>query len=445
MSRPGLAALLLTACTAGCAFWRPAFPETVPIEHAWASSGALRAGAAAVDVTPAEPVWMGGYAPWRRSEGVHDPLYARALVLERGALRLALVAVDVVGLQRGTLLPLHERFRAAGFDPRHVVVASTHNHSGPDSVGLWGLPPFYSGRSDAAMRRLEDGIVAALERASAALRPAELAAVGVPIDPAGVMKNLRRPGMVDAELVVLHVRAMGGGETVATLVELGCHPEVLGNENRLLTADFPGWTVARLEKALGGVGLYVSGALGGLVTPDVQGGHPDGEGGSYLEAQRVGERVAEAALGALAGPGRYQRAPHLAAWHAPLFLPNRNFRYDLVRWTGVLKRRLYRGGFLRTEVNVWELGALRIATVPGEITPDLGLRIKRVVGGRPTLLVGLANDELGYLLPEAEFELPIYDYERTLSPGRDAGERILRRLEDVGLLIDAASPSTSSR
>lgn len=297
------------------------------------------------------------------------------------------------------------------------------------------------------MRRIEAGILSAIGAALRALRPAELAAGTVAVDPAGLMKNLRRPGVVDPELGVVHVREASGGATIATLVALGCHPEVLGAANRLVTADFPGHAVARLEAVLGGVGLYVSGALGGLVTPDVAGGFPDGEGGTFLEAERVGRRLADEAVGVVRAFGAHARSPGLAAWHAPLYLPNRNFRYDLARWTRLLERRLYRGGYLLTEVNLWEVGALRIATVPGEITPDLGLRIKRAVAGRPTLLIGLANDELGYLLPEAEFDLPLYRYERTLSPGRDAGELILRRFEELRLLRDAqgAASARSSR
>lgn len=433
------AALLgLAMLGAGCVGLPSSPPETLPLYASAPVRAALFAGAAAVDVTPSGSVFLAGYHPWRRSRGVHDPIYARAIVLESGPLRLALVSVDVVGLQRDDVARWHERFERVGFDPRHVIVHATHNHSGPDTLGLWGLPPFLSGQDDAYMERLGEGIVQALLQARDTLRPAELVANAVSIDPRGVMKNLRRPGLVDRELVVVHVREPGGGSTIATWVELGCHPEVLGPENRLLTADFPAWTVRTLEERLGGVGLYVSGALGGLVTPDVEQGFPEGAGGSFEDAERLGRRVAELALDALEKHDvAYQREPRIVARQASMVLRNRNFRYRLVRWTGVLDRKMYRGGYLLTGVSLWEIGSLRVATVPGEITPDLGLRIKRAVGGDPTLLVGLGNDELGYLMPEADFELPIYDYERTVSPGAEGGDRLLRLFEDLRFLVDA--------
>ena len=425
-------ALLAALVLGGCAVLGPPLPRQVPVRTWSAPAAPLLAGAAAVDVTPEARVFLGGYSIARRSEGVHDPLYARALVLEVGSLRLGLVAVDVVGVQREDRLALDARLAAAGFDPRLVWLHATHNHSGPDTIGFWGVPPFVSGRSRAYMERLADGVIEALERARSALRPAELAATTVPLPPRGILRNLRRPGLVDPELGVLHLREAGGGATVATLVSLGCHPEALPRTNHLVTADFPATTVARLESGLGGVGVYTSGALGGLVGPDVrEGAEP------FAEAARIGGAVGDAALAAVAGLGGYVSRPAVAAAHLPLQLPLKNWRYELGVATGILDRTVHRGGWLESEVNLWAIGALRLASVPGEITPDLGLRARRRAGGRPTLLLGLVNDELGYLLPEADFDLPLYRYERGFSPGPDAGERVLAGLADLALLLDA--------
>jgi hypothetical protein len=247
------------------------------------------------------------------------------------------------------------------------------------------------------------------------------------------MRNLRRPGLVDEELVVVHVREAGGGPSVATLVELGCHPEALTRENHQITSDFPHWTREALEAELGGVGIFVSGALGGLVTPDTR---RSGDERDFAEAERVGRRVAAEALGAVRALDGHASRLRLGVWHTPFHARTENWRYSLLQATGILGRTFYRGGLVESEVNVWEVGRLRAATVPGEITPDLGLRVKRAIGGAPSLLIGLGNDELGYLLPSADWELPLYDYERTVSPGPDVGDRVLRRIEDLMLLAD---------
>lgn len=412
-------------------------PKSIEVYSVVSAEGDFRAGAAAVDITPDGDVWLAGFDPERRSDGVHDPLYARALVLQRGELNLVLVAIDAVGIQRGEIVRIQAGLSELKWlDPRHVVIASTHTHGGPDTLGLWGEPPFVSGIDRDYMDQLQSGVIAAVAKAHASLRPAEVASGAVQMDAKGLMKNLRRPGIVDRELVVVHVRERESSATIATWVEFGCHPEVVGDWNTKVTADFPHWTVSRIERDLGGVAVYVSGALGAMVSPDVwEAEKPEV---AWAEAERVGLRVAEGALGvvrALASQSeKYERDPQLALWHAPLYILNRNSNYTIARWMGLLERERLSGGYFETEVNLWQIVDLRVATVPGELPPHLGLQLKRFIDGHPTMIVGLANDELGYLLPSSEFELPIYEYERELCPGFDAGDRVVARLEELALL-----------
>lgn len=110
-------------------------------------------GYASADVTPrlgSKPVFIAGYGQNRKATKIHDPLFARAIVLSDGQKRVALAAVDVVGLQYPTVQEIRKRL--SGFD--YVMVASTHNHEGPDTVGLWGPSPFKSGIDDEFMEYL---------------------------------------------------------------------------------------------------------------------------------------------------------------------------------------------------------------------------------------------------------------------------------------------------
>jgi hypothetical protein len=422
---------LLVVFANGCAAFRESVPGKLPVYSARSAEGEFLAGAAAVDITPDHDMYMGGFDTMRESEGVHDPLYARALVLRRGELELVLVSVDLVGLMRPEVQAMQQAI--TDIDPRHIVVASTHNHHSPDTMGLWGVPALKSGSDPAYMKQVHAGVLAAIAEARSNARPAELGAAKIAFDPRGFIKNSSRPENVDPEIVVLHARAAGGGPTIATLVELGCHPEAVKRKNKKITADFPGYTVAALERELGGVGIYVSGALGALVSPDRKGIAPEHKDG-WQAAERVGQRLAAEALTAVRAIARYDAAPALEAWHSLVYLDNENWRYDLLRFTGVVNRKMYGSGYLESEVNLWKVGDLSIATVPGEISPDLGLRIKRAVDSSPTMIIGLANDELGYLVPPWDYDLAYYDYERTLCVGQDAGWCIVMRLEDLALL-----------
>lgn len=434
-ARGALAALALVVLASACALFHEPVPHKLPLYARVAQAGELEAGAAAIDITPARDLYLGGFEPLRRSTGVHDPLFARALVLRRGDVELALVSCDLVGLMR----PQTQEIRAAleGLDARHVIVASTHDHHSPDTMGLWGVPALSSGADPEYMAQVRAGAVRAITAARAALRPAEIGAASATFDPKGFIKNSRRPGLIDPDVAVLHVRERGGARTIATLIELGCHPEAVKRANTLVTADFPGWAVRALEAELGGVGIYVSGALGALVSPDRSRAAPD-DTLAFGESRRIGEALADHARRALRTIGTYDAAPALGVWHSLVYLPNDNWRYDLLRWTGVVERKVFGSGYLETEVSLWRIGTFALAAVPGEISPDLGLRIARAAGGAPTMLVGLANDELGYLVPPWDYSMSYYDYERTLCVGREAGWRVVMRLEDLALYSEAA-------
>ena len=137
------------------------------------SSGAadVEVGFGKADITPdlgRHAVWMAGYGNNRRATGVHDSLWARAVVLREGASKLALVSVDLVGIQRPAVIEVRERL--PGYE--HILVASTHNHEGPDVIGLWGPSQLESGVDSAYVEFVVEQIVAAVKAAEATLTPA---------------------------------------------------------------------------------------------------------------------------------------------------------------------------------------------------------------------------------------------------------------------------------
>src|SRR5437870_11317855 len=105
---------------------------------------ALRAGFGEADITPKlgdRPVFIAGFGHNRKATKVHDPLFARAVVLAHGKDKIALASIDVVGF----FLPNVESVRKELPDFAHVLVSSTHNHEGPDTLGLWGATALVSG------------------------------------------------------------------------------------------------------------------------------------------------------------------------------------------------------------------------------------------------------------------------------------------------------------
>lgn len=393
----------------------------------------MLAGAASISITPSvgssAPVWLAGFEPGRAALGVRDELRASALILEAEGRRVALVSLDLIGLFRGEVERIRRLADVQELDLDHLVVACTHTHSGPDTLGLWGEQPGSSGVDAAYLQHVQRGVVAALKTAAAALRPAELQVAGTTTP--GLIRDTIAPHIVDERLLVLRVVEAGGAaETVAHLVNWGNHAEVLWGDSRVISADFPGALCREMEARYGGVCLFMAGAIGGLMTPD-QVPVVDPESGARV-AERSPEKVdalgrilADLCAEALRdGFPVDSRELFIQQVRFPVRLDNPGFRAGLAN--GQLRRDDLRhedgAWFLESEVSSVRIGSVVLLAIPGEIYPEL------VLGGvlppqdpqtprfeHPPLnaplapghlfLLGLANDELGYIIPPTQWDL----------------------------------------
>ena len=148
------------------------FSLTVLIVSAAENEPTLRAGAAAIDVTPQQlPVIRNGGFLEARDDRVVDPLHARCLVLDDGKTRLAIVVVD------SCMIPLDVCDRAKDMASKEtqipvnrILISATHTHSAP-SVMDYCL----GSRADEAYRAfLPARISTAIATAEKRLAPARI-------------------------------------------------------------------------------------------------------------------------------------------------------------------------------------------------------------------------------------------------------------------------------
>lgn len=414
----------------------------------------LLAGFSSSDITPpldaGRPVWIAGYGHNRPAQGIHDPLFARGVVLKEGDKKLALVSVDLVGLQ----YPAVQQVRAALVDFTYVVVASTHNHEGPDTIGLWGPSALRSGVDPEYIRLVIERVVKLVRTAESSAVPA-IAEYGTAQDDS-LLGDSRLPIVYDGVLRALRFKRAADGTPLGVLIQWNCHPESLGPRNQLLTADFPWATIQYLQQRCGCPVVYFSGAVGGLMSNpdkrirDQQGQHlPDG---NFDYAHLYGDEVAKLALKALEHPVPLTLAPIVVS-AKPIAVPLVNPLYHAARTIGVLQRsgRLWTGDFeqlgepiettasdrpvaVETEVAYLRCGELHVACIPGELYPELVYGqfqepveanvdfpaappeppVMKTLPGDKTLLLGLANDEIGYIIPKRQWdETAPYAYGRT--------------------------------
>lgn len=409
-----------------------------------AEAGELLAGFGEADITPEitrdKPVYIAGYGMGRAATGVHDPLMARAVVLASGKQRIALAAVDLVGLQ----YPEVKAIRAKLPHLDYVMVSSTHNHEGPDVIGIWGRHPFHRGVDPAYLELVVNRVVQAIEQAEKNLQPVT-AAFGTAEDES-LIGDSRKPIVKDGVIRVVKLKRPSSNETAGLIVVWSCHPEALGPKNKLLTADFPWATVAALKEKHKCPVLYLSGSVGGLMAP------PDGavhdaagnelQEGDFEYARLYGEAVAALATKAASSAEPIELAPFVVS-AKPIAVPVENKLYKAARAVGVLERDgvPWTGDFenvgkpvdpssgeqlaaVESEVAYLRLGDLHIAGLPGEVYPELlhgkfqepaeanadypdaplEPTVAELLPGKHWLVIGLANDEIGYIIPKRQWD-----------------------------------------
>ncbi|MBC7855472.1 MAG: hypothetical protein IAF94_18745 [Pirellulaceae bacterium] len=416
----------------------------------------VQVGFGETDITPdvkgKKPVWLAGYGMGRRATGVHDPLMARCLVLGDGSEKIALVSVDLVGLQ----YPEVRAIRKGLADFKYVLVSSTHNHEGPDVIGIWGRGPFSRGVDDDYIASVVSKVVELVKKTAENLLPAS-AAYGTASNET-LLGDSRKPVAKDGVLRVIKFSRPGSSEPAGLLVQWNCHPEAMGARNTEITADFPYATVARLKDQHKCPILYMSGAVGGLMAPP-RGVITDGQGkvlfeGDFEFCRLYGEAVADLATKASAAAVPIELTPFTVS-AKPIAILVTNPLYRLARVARILRRegRIWEGDFqklgeittedtldkptaVESEVAYLRLGDLHVAGIPGELYPELIYgkfqepaepnadfpdaplepTVESILPGKKWLLFGLANDEIGYIIPRRQWDsAPPYAYGRETS------------------------------
>jgi hypothetical protein len=346
---------------------------------------------------------------------VHYALKARAMVFLHGEMRVAVVGIDNLGLQRDDVEWI--KSGVYGFANGCVFLCSSHTHAGPDLVGIWGPYLLASGRSRDYLAMVRGRVAEAVEAAVEGARPARLVRGEARVSPEGVVRNSNRKGLFDRRLTVIAATAVESGEPLGAILHLGCHPEVLRRRNTLVSSDFIGPLCDRWREAGLGQAVFVNGALGAMITP-----HLNGVDGIEVMVDAL-LAVAQRALAA-AEP---LPADELEVVRRDVYMPLTSPGLLLGRLTLVVPRAAY-DGELRTTVGYLRIGALEVACVPGEMEPVLAARLRSELGRPRLLLFGLVDDEIGYLMRERDARDPEFSYERTMSPVVDAGERIVAAL-----------------
>ncbi|MBC2666003.1 neutral/alkaline non-lysosomal ceramidase N-terminal domain-containing protein [Novosphingobium flavum] len=377
---------------------------------------AFRAGAAKAVITPPAasfPISSPSSPRDKPFVGIHDDLFARALVLEEGGRRIVLVSLEV------TTVPQQEKLiaavaSAAGVPASQVLVFATHTHSNP-LVFFHGNQP--TAQQQAEMARTLDQAVAATREAVAGLRPAKIAlARGASIanvnngEGKGLTTKHDAAGVVDHTLDVVRVDGTDG-KPLALLVNYPTHAEVMFRSvtkdgGLEVTGDIPGAVSRLLEGSVAPVVLYSAGAEGdqqAIYTSLVPAVAPlpavDAGASGWALLDMQARRIALDAVDALA------RGP------APLATGSLSLAKGAATCPGQKLRRDQATGKVTTTatdpvaipVALLKVGDFALAGVGADLGAALGKTIRAATPKRKTVLVSMIAGDVGYVLPDDSY------------------------------------------
>ena len=403
----------------------------------------LNAAAVEVDITPPVGVKMAGYsARLNASQGIHDPLKAQILLLELKDSRVIFISLDLLAVQA----QFAQKVRAAikektGVDEDHILIACSHTHSGPQGFNLDDLI-LQESRFDSLQEIVCLKLAGACAWAAGKLQPAAVSLGRSRIDGLGLNRNDPQKGAADHQILVLRVDD-SSGKPLAVLFNYGCHPTVMGADNLLISADYPGAARDMLKGIFPqAIFMFTNSAAGDVSTRFTRHGATFFEvarlgqimGAAVLQAMNIAETFDPQVLSAKVIPIDLALKPFPTEAEAQALLVEAQDTLKQMRAEGasagelrkivtkiegievlLLQIQYYKGKEkLQSQLQSIQLGPLHMVAVPGEPFSKTFLDIKQRVQPDAVILIGYANDYKGYF-PESVPGLP-GTYEDFVSP-----------------------------
>jgi len=233
----------------------------------------FKVGFAKRDITPTKPVPMWGYGARKNalSEGILDPLHAKALVVDVGTDKLALVGLDIGRSPTPKSMGVIRKAVKSASNIEHVMISGSHTHHGP-VIELTDEPGKGKGVYDDAVayvEELEKGIIDAINEAATGVQDARIGWGSAEVDMNRNRHTKIEPKIVDPELAVVRFDDLLGNP-IAMLVNFAAHPTMLPARDLRFSAEYPGQMMNAVEEALGTNCFFMQGSCGDLSVKPTQ-------------------------------------------------------------------------------------------------------------------------------------------------------------------------------
>ena len=382
---------------------------------AGAQAGQLRAGAARAEITPGTEVFPYTAKGERSFVGVHDPVYARALILDDGQNRAVIVAVEVTAIPDSAAL-VKALAAEAGTAESSVLVTATHTHNVL-------LVSYHGGEPDAAqareIERVRTGALEAVRQAKANLQPAKIAAGRGEAwanvnngEQAGVKSGYDPAGPSDKTLDVVRVETVKG-EAIALLINYATHAEVMfrsatRDNGYEVSGDLPGAVSQMLEAAPAAapVVLFTSGAEADQL-PLFKSLQPAGRlkaadegaaGWALLDV--LARRVADAALGVVEKMHEGAADVRIEAAATTVSCPGKR------PWGDPAKGSPEARPPVAIPISVIRINDIALAGVAGDVGSQIGRSFRTASPVAHSVFISMMAGSVGYIVADDAYENP---------------------------------------
>jgi hypothetical protein len=390
------------------------------------TSTELQVGVSKAVINPPIGSFIAGDKQNRTFTGVLDSLYAKAVVFYDGEKSMALVTLDCIGLLYQDLQKIRERTAELEFDipfsPENIVISSTHTHSGPDVVGLWGKDFSETGVDSIYMEFLVHTVAEQIHKASKNLQETSVRYGQNEFGEKWVANICKEE--IDRSVTVLQFLD-NDQKNIVTLTNFACHPTYMDAVFSEVSADYLAGFYKEMESQWGGEHLFLQGAIGGWIQPT------DKEGG-YQKALQRGNELALAATAALL-ESKTLSDIKIRFRSKTVFFPVMNEAWKQLSAGGIIVGREVTD-VIESEVVWFSIGEATFASHPGETAPIYSLNTKELMPNGPKFVLGLSQDALGYIVKPSYFEdqnLPHAPYLTRMSLGKQTGEVLMDTLKEL--------------
>lgn len=414
--------------------------------------------------------FIAGYSSNNVAASVLDDMYARAVYIDDNTGRggVVLCAIDAVGMSRKDINDIRWMILSNSKigKLKSINICSTHSHASIDTQGLWGEKIYKSGRNEAFMAELKKRTAQAVAAAYESRKDGKLYMAKTQTE--DYQFDCRTPDTYDSTLTRLRFVSDDGKSTIH-MVNFASHAELLGDKTRQVSADFPAYMIKEIEQSNEGAdAVFYNGAIGGMISAKEIKKVYRNEMDCEKYTKQFGKMLGETA-NALDGE-ETELSPLINVSSVPVKISAQNFVLILARLLRVLNNDIARDkkrseAYIHTEVGYLELGNSDVGMflIPGELFPELyngeflsaeesatGKAadynvLSKMGGAKHNFVVGLCNDELGYILPDNDFflndSMPYINagkdrfgrnhYEETNSTGRDTARTLLETTEKL--------------